>query len=366
MKAKVSVIIPAYNIRDYIEKSLNSVLEQDYNKENLEIIVVDDGSTDGTAEVLDRYAECNGNIKVIHKSNGGVSAARNDGIKASTGEYIFFFDGDDFQEKYTCKELVDIIQNQNADAVIYGYYRYEDGKVYETSLPRFSKDIYEGEEVIKDVMPAFIGLSNEDVNNWIKGVPDSLYVENPALWRILCKKSIIIDNDLKFDETLKVGEDTCFISEYLSCCNKVYVQQKCYYYLVTRETSAIYRYEREPFSKLEGKKKLNDARQRLVERVKKRTGVDITYTFAGTIVMSAVEMAFQLSGKNAKASRKKRYEGYKSFVEDPRVRKLINDFSIENGSLVKRIPFIFLKKRWFRLLFLATSMLHMIGYQFKR
>ncbi|MBQ5474796.1 MAG: glycosyltransferase, partial [Lachnospiraceae bacterium] len=82
MKAKVSVIIPAYNIRDYIEKSLNSVLEQDYNKENLEIIVVDDGSTDGTAEVLDRYAECNSSIKVIHKPNGGVSAARNDGIKA--------------------------------------------------------------------------------------------------------------------------------------------------------------------------------------------------------------------------------------------------------------------------------------------
>lgn len=366
MKTKVSIIIPAYNIRDYIEKCLQSVLDQDYEKDSLEIIVVDDGSTDGTSEILDEYSSKNNSIKVIHKLNEGVSAARNDGIKASTGEYIFFFDGDDFQERYTCSELVDIIKQQSADAVIYGYYRYEDGKIYETSLPRFSKDIYENEEVIKDVMPAFIGLSYEDVNNWIAGVPGSLYVENPALWRMLCKRSIIIDNDLKFDETLKVGEDTCFISEYLSCCKKVYVQQKCYYYLVTRSTSAIYRYEREPFSKLEGKKKLNDARQKLVERVKKRSGVDITYTFAGTIVMSAVEMAFQLSGKNANASRKQRYEGFKSFVEDKRVLKLISEYSIGNGSLVKRIPFVILKKRWFHLLFLATTMLHVVGYKFKR
>lgn len=366
MKAKVSIIIPAYNIRDYIEKCLISVCSQDYDKESLEIVVVDDGSTDGTSDILDRYAKTNNNIKVIHKQNEGVSAARNDGIKASSGEYIFFFDGDDFQESYTCKELVDIIQDKSADAVIYGYYRYEDGKVYETALPRFSKDIYENEEVIKDVMPAFIGLSNDDINNWIAGKPGALYVENPALWRILCKRSVIEENSLRFDESLKVGEDTCFISEYLSCCKRVFIQQKCYYYLVTRESSAIYRYEREPLSKLDGKKKLNDARQNLVDRVKKRSGVDITYTFAGTIVMSAVEMAFQLSKKNADVGRKERYEGYKSFVEDERVLKLIKDFKIGNGSIVKRIPFVFLKKGWFCLLFLATTLLHLIGYEFKR
>ncbi len=137
MKTKVSIIIPAFNIRDYIEKCLQSVLDQEYEKESLEIIVVDDGSTDGTSEILDEYASKNNIIKVIHKPNEGVSAARNDGIKASTGEYIFFFDGDDFQERYTCSELVDIIKQQSADAVIYGDYRYEDGKSYETSLPRF-------------------------------------------------------------------------------------------------------------------------------------------------------------------------------------------------------------------------------------
>ncbi len=366
MEPKISIIIPAYNIESYISKCLDSILNQDVNKDQIEIIVVDDGSTDKTPEIIDRYAADHEFIRVIHKSNGGVSAARNDGIAVARGEYIFFFDGDDFQETETCRELVDIADENDTDAVIYGYYRYENGKVYETCLPRFDKTVYEGIEVLKKVMPAFIGLSNNDVNNWISGKPDSLYVENPALWRILCKRSIITANNLKFDTTLKVGEDTVFISDYLSCCKKVYVQQKCYYYLVTRETSAIYRYEREPFSKLEGKLKLNDAREHLVNRIKDRTGTDVTYTFAGTIVMSAVEVAFQLSGKNAKATRAERYRGYRQFVDDKRVRQLISEFNIGSGSVVKRIPFMFLKWNWFGLLFLATTLLHVIHYEFKR
>lgn len=366
MEPKISIIIPAYNIESYIGKCLDSILNQDIDKSQIEIIVVDDGSTDKTPEITDSYASDYDYIKVIHKSNGGVSAARNDGIAAACGEYIFFFDGDDFQEKETCRELVDIADKNMADAVIYGYYRYENGEVYETCLPRFDKTIYIDDEVLKEVMPAFIGLSNQDVNNWIAGKPDSLYVENPALWRILCKRSVIVDNNLQFDTTLKVGEDTVFISDYLSCCKKVFIQQKCYYYLVTRETSAIYRYEREPFSKLEGKLKLNDARERLVNRIKERTGVDVTYTFAGTIVMSAVEVAFQLSGKNAKAGRSERYKGYRQFVDDKRVRELIAKFEIGQGSIVKRVPFIFLKWNWFGLLFLATTMLHVIHYEFKR
>ena len=363
---KISIIIPAYNIEDYIGKCIESILAQDVDKSQIEVIIVNDGSKDKTGAIIDEYASKYDFIKPIHKANGGVSAARNDAIAVATGEYVFFFDGDDFQEKETCRELVSIAEKDNYDAVIYGYHRYCDGAVYETTLPRFDKVEYEGDDIITDVVPAFIGLSNEDVNNWIAGKPDSLYVENPALWRILCKRSIIVDNGLKFDTTLKVGEDTCFISEYLSCCNKVYVQQKCYYYLVTRETSAIFKYEREPLSKLEGKKRLNDARERLVERVKRRTGFDLTDTFRGTIVMSVVEMAFLLSKANKEVSRSKRYAGYKSFVDDKRVRKMIRDFEIGKGSIVKRMPFMLLKAGAFWPLFMAATMLHLVHYEFKR
>ena len=109
----VSVIIPAYNIEDYIGRCLDSIISQTYK--NLEIIVVDDGSRDYTGEILDNYAKKDRRIKVIHKENGGVSSARNKGIEAAEGDYIGFIDGDDLIEPEMYKTLVDLLEEENAD-----------------------------------------------------------------------------------------------------------------------------------------------------------------------------------------------------------------------------------------------------------
>ena len=109
----VSVIIPAYNIEDYIGRCLDSIISQTYK--NLEIIVVDDGSRDYTGEILDNYAKKDRRIKVIHKENGGVSSARNKGIEAAEGDYIGFIDGDDLIEPGMYKTLVDLLEEENAD-----------------------------------------------------------------------------------------------------------------------------------------------------------------------------------------------------------------------------------------------------------
>ena len=90
----VSVIIPIYNVENFVEKCIESILFQTI--QNLEIILVDDGSSDGSGDICDVYAKKDARIKVIHKKNGGVSSARNMGISNATGEYICFVDGDDF------------------------------------------------------------------------------------------------------------------------------------------------------------------------------------------------------------------------------------------------------------------------------
>ena len=96
MEKLVSVIIPAYNIERYISRCLDSIMAQTYN--NLEIIVIDDGSKDQTAEILDDYQKRDSRIIVVHKENGGVSSARNNGLDIATGDYISFVDGDDLIE----------------------------------------------------------------------------------------------------------------------------------------------------------------------------------------------------------------------------------------------------------------------------
>jgi glycosyltransferase involved in cell wall biosynthesis len=366
IQPKVSIIIPAYNLEGYIDKCLKSVCAQTMDSKDIEIITVDDGSSDNTPAILDGWAQKDGRINVIHKKNGGVSAARNDAIKVAKGEFIFFFDGDDFMEPETCEELYNRAKENDADSVVYGYYRYEDGKVFETCHPIFERTIYEGSDIIDNMLPRFVGLSYDSINAWLRHEDNALYVENPALWRIMVKRSIIVDNKLLFDTRLKVGEDTVFISEYLSCAKRVYVEQKCYYYLVTRQTSTIFVYERKAFQKLQGKKNLLDGRHDLTQRIMERTGKDITYAWAGTVVMSAVEVGFLMAGHDKEHSFSKRYGAYKSYVSDKRVTALVDGFGIGKAGGIKKLPFALLKHRLYLVLYMAIAFLKLTHYEFNR
>lgn len=113
----ISVIIPAYNIEELLEKCVDSVASQDYPKELLEIIVVDDGSTDNTPALADTLAKKHTNLKVIHKKNGGSSSARNEGLKVATGEYVGFVDSDDFVSDKMYSELIRAALEHGADMV---------------------------------------------------------------------------------------------------------------------------------------------------------------------------------------------------------------------------------------------------------
>ena len=114
---KISVIIPAYNIEDLIEKCVDSVANQDYPKELLEIIVVDDGSTDSTGQICDRLADKYDNVTALHKPNGGSSSARNHGIKHATGDYLGFVDSDDFIDPRMYREMMECALKYGADMV---------------------------------------------------------------------------------------------------------------------------------------------------------------------------------------------------------------------------------------------------------
>lgn len=126
MKEKISVIIPIYNVEDYLEQCVESILNQTYT--NLEIILVNDGSTDSSGEICDRYKNIDKRIKVIHKENGGLSDARNYGIEASTGDYIAFLDSDDWADKNLYMTLYKNIKKNHADISICNFKKYYSDK----------------------------------------------------------------------------------------------------------------------------------------------------------------------------------------------------------------------------------------------
>ena len=123
----VSVIIPVYNVKDYIRKCLDSVVNQTYSK--LEILVIDDGSPDESGAIAEEYAASDNRVKVIHRENGGLSAARNTGLKPATGEYIFFLDSDDWIKENTIETLLRMAEVDNADIVACGIEKvWDDGR----------------------------------------------------------------------------------------------------------------------------------------------------------------------------------------------------------------------------------------------
>lgn len=116
---KVSVIVPVYNCEKYIERCIKSILAQTYSE--YELILIDDGSTDNSAEICDRYAEVDACIQVIHQSNSGVSAARNNGVQKATGEYVTFVDSDDWITPDYLETMVTACMDHDAQVVICGY-----------------------------------------------------------------------------------------------------------------------------------------------------------------------------------------------------------------------------------------------------
>lgn len=119
---KVSVIVPIYNVEEYINKCIDSILNQTFKE--FELILVDDGSTDNSGNICDTYKSIDDRVRVIHKDNGGLSDARNFGIEAATGEFLYFIDGDDFIHEDTLESMYNSIMKTNSDIAVCNMIRY--------------------------------------------------------------------------------------------------------------------------------------------------------------------------------------------------------------------------------------------------
>ena len=118
---KLSVIVPVYKVEPYLRKCVDSLLQQDLADDEYEIILVDDGSPDGCGAICDDYASQHAHVKVVHRPNGGLSAARNSGIEVATGDYVFFVDSDDYVEPNVLRTLVDKAEVDDLDVLRFNY-----------------------------------------------------------------------------------------------------------------------------------------------------------------------------------------------------------------------------------------------------
>ena len=147
MNELITVVLPIYNVEKYLEYCIESVLKQTYK--NIEIILVDDGSPDNCARICDEYEKKDARVKAIHKKNGGLSDARNEGLRNEKVRYICFIDSDDFIKENYIEILYNLIKKNNADMAVGNFIRVQDSNFPKITKENIKETIYTGKEMNK-------------------------------------------------------------------------------------------------------------------------------------------------------------------------------------------------------------------------
>lgn len=219
----ISVIVPVYKIEEYLRQCLESLSAQ--TLDDMEIIIVDDGSPDGCPEICDEYAAKDARMKVVHKENGGLLSARKAGFAASKGDYIGFVDGDDWVEPDTFLNMYKAVCEHSPDMVLSDFLC-DYGDCIEPSDQCFEEEFYDRARLESEIFPKMLF----DGQFYRFGV-------NPNCWSKLVRRELIEKNLLPVDERIRMGEDAAFIypcmldSQSITC-----VKTPTYHYRITEQS----------------------------------------------------------------------------------------------------------------------------------
>ncbi len=214
---KLTVIVPIYKVEAFLEQCVDSIINQSF--QNLEIILVDDGSPDTCPAICDAYAKKDSRIKVVHKQNGGLIAARKSGVEIATGEYITFVDGDDWIAPEMYQKVADSIEQYAADCVITQFYfAYEDHQTPSHYL--LDREYYSRIEMESDVYPKMLFSGK-----WYQ------FGIFPNCWTKVFKAEILRKHIFEVDDRIRLGEDIAFTYPCLMECQSLsFVDEPLYYY----------------------------------------------------------------------------------------------------------------------------------------
>ncbi len=205
---KLSIVVPVYNVEEYLKRCVLSILNQTFS--DWEMILVDDGSKDDSSAICDDYAQKEKRIRVIHKENGGLSSARNAGLKEAKGEYVGFVDSDDTINKEMYAKMIDIAEKTDADFVMSDYMRIPaNGSPYLKTLD-IRGGLYTKEDIQKDIYPSLIMGSNIDYGPLL------------SVWHCLYRMEFLKSNDLGFDDDIYWSEDNIFSAKAGYCAKSFY------------------------------------------------------------------------------------------------------------------------------------------------
>ena len=323
MNKKVTIVLPIYNVEKYLDRCIKSIINQSY--QNLEIILVDDGSPDGCPKLCDQWGKKDKRIKVVHKKNAGLGMARNTGIDNATGDYICFFDSDDFIDLNTIQDVLGVVEKTKADIVSFGYFDYSMGSIVETHIPCDNILFYTGDEVVSEFLPD--ALKRKKLNF------------NLSAWTSLYSMDLIKKSKWKFaSEREIISEDVYSLLELYKYVNSIAIIPKAYYYYCNNEISLTRVFRKDRFSFIH---------KFYVESLKliKENGypVSVKKAMAYPYVANVIGAMKLLNKSNL--SSKEKYLQMKYLLKDKVFRQALDDIDMTEESFNREILIYMMKLR---------------------
>lgn len=320
---KLSIVIPAFNSEHTIKRTIDSILSLEYS--DYEIIVIDDGSVDKTAKVMRELCKLDFRIKFYeNERNMGVSYTRNFGILKAIGKYVTFIDAGDTIADNCYQFLNDV---ETTDAYMFELYRVEGSSKIYKELP-FSKGIVNKNFIIQSIIPLMIApLKIDKLNEPVMG----------SVWRLVIKRDIIIGNNIKFDENVRVAEDLLFCINILSEINNLCIIKEPYYYYIREENSSIEKYYENNFNKsIHFSKLLDECMKRLYAN--NYSVIDIRFQVYRFYLCTWELSAIARSGKSYKEKMNHVYKVKQFFKKNKFSKEIFKELNI-----LRKLAFAFLK-----------------------
>lgn len=327
MLPKISVIIPVYNVENYLHRCVDSVLNQTF--QDFEIILIDDGSKDNSGKICDDYAQKDERIKVIHKKNARVSAARNDGIKMANGKYLSFIDSDDWIEPEMYQEMLNKAEEFKLDFIMCDYKKksnnYEDKRTQPIREGYYSKD-----DIKNELFQCLIMFDHIE------------YPPTISNWVCLINLEFLKLNNLSYDEDIHYDEDSIFGS-------KIMYHATNFYYL---KDHYLYNYFYNPNSTTNtyNSKKWNSF-LKINENLVKYFGKTIEFDFSRQLKINMMYLTLSALGqiKYSEKNGKERINMIKKIMLHPKVMEIFKDFKLPNVSWKTKVTILLIKFKMVRL-----------------
>jgi glycosyltransferase involved in cell wall biosynthesis len=327
MLPKISVIIPVYNVESYLHRCINSILNQTF--QDFEIILINDGSNDKSGQICDDYAQKDKRIKVIHKKNARVSAARNDGIKMAKGKYVSFIDSDDWIEPEMHQEMIYKAEESNLDFIMCDY-RKKSNNCEEKRTQPIRGGYYSKEEIKNELFQCLIMFEHIEfpptISNWV------------CLYNLEFLKA----NDLYYDEDIHYCEDSILGSKIMyHATNFYYLKGHHYYNYFYNPNSTTNTYnEKKWYSYL----KIN-------ERLIKYFGNTTEFDFSRQIKINMLYFTLNMLGqiKYSGNEREERINMIKKIMYHQKVKGIFNGFKLPKVSWKMKVIILLIKYKLVRM-----------------